>query len=272
MLARDGHVVWILDQATIVNPNGPGPRVSQGILMDFTERKRQEDEIDRIRSELVQIISHELFTPITAIQGTATTLSVANGRLSSEELHGLAEGVKRAAARLRRLVTNIGAAATLDRQLLHPIETMSLGALVDRALADFADDLAEQIVVRASTALLEVRVRAHPDLLPRALVLVAENALDFSDGSEVVIDAAWDDGAVQLEVSDRGPGIPPDQRDRIFELFTQAEGTTERSHEGLGIGLYLARRIMDAHGGRLEVHDREGGGTTFALIFRGIES
>jgi nucleoside-diphosphate-sugar epimerase/anti-sigma regulatory factor (Ser/Thr protein kinase) len=116
---------------------------------------------------------------------------------------------------------------------------------------------------------LAVRVLAHADLLPRALVLVVENALDFSDGSEVVIDAEQADGHVRLEVSDRGPGIPPDQRDRIFELFTQAEGTAERSHEGLGIGLYLARRIMDAHGGRLEVHDREGGGATFAVVFRG---
>jgi PAS domain S-box-containing protein len=267
MVARDGHVVWVLDQATIVNPEGPGPRVSQGILMDFTERKRQEDEINRIRTELAQIMSHELFTPITSILGTAATLSVADTRLSDEELRGLAEGVKRAATRLRRLVANIGAVAILDPDTVRPTGTLTLGWMIEHAVAEFADDRAEMIEVRAPTDVLERSVRANPSLVPRALVLVTENALDFGEGSPVVIEAAVDGDEIRIEVSDRGPGIPPDQRERIFELFTQADGTNVRSHEGLGIGLFLARRIMEAHGGRLEFREREGGGATFVLVF-----
>ena len=83
-----------------------------------------------------------------------------------------------------------------------------------------------------------------------------------------MVRAVGADEEIWLEVSDRGPGIPPDQRDRVFELFTQVDWSSSRSHEGLGIGLFLARRIMDAHGGSLHLGDREDGGATFALAFR----
>ena len=109
---------------------------------------------------------------------------------------------------------------------------------------------------------------AHQALASRALVLVTENALDFRNEAAVEVRAVGDDEEIWLEVSDRGPGIPSDQRDRVFELFTQVEWASNRSHEGLGIGLFLARRIMEAHGGSLDLRDREGGGATFVLAFR----
>jgi signal transduction histidine kinase len=110
-------------------------------------------------------------------------------------------------------------------------------------------------------------VWAHQALASRALVLVAENSLDFRDDAAIELRAVGSDQEIQLEVSDHGPGIPPDQRDRIFELFTQVEWSSSRSHEGLGIGLYLAKRIMEAHGGWLDLRDHDGGGATFVLAF-----
>jgi signal transduction histidine kinase len=68
-------------------------------------------------------------------------------------------------------------------------------------------------------------------------------------------------------ISDRGPGVPDELREQIFEAFTQTDASTTRSHEGLGIGLYLARRIMRAHGGRIEIAPRSGGGSTLVLAF-----
>jgi PAS domain S-box-containing protein len=268
MVARDGRIVWILDQATIVNPDGPGPRISQGILTDFTERKRREEEIHRIKTELVQVLAHELFTPITTIQGTAATMSVGEGRLSREELRELAAGVDRAATRLRRLVANIGTVAALERETVPPPSgSITVRSIIQRSIEGFARDLADRVVVRASDDVVDLSVRAQVDLGPRALVIVIENALDLGGGSRVEIDAVDAGDEIRIEVSDRGPGIPPDQRDRIFELFTQAEPVVTRSHEGLGIGLFLARRIMETHGGRLHLRDREGGGSTFVLTF-----
>ena len=68
-------------------------------------------------------------------------------------------------------------------------------------------------------------------------------------------------------VADRGPGIPVEKRDQIFQAFTQADASATRPHEGLGIGLFLGRRVMDAHRGAIQVEDRPGGGSTFVLSF-----
>jgi signal transduction histidine kinase len=225
--------------------------------------------IARIKTELVQLLSHELFTPITAIQGTADTLSLAGDRLSAEELHGLGEGVRAAASRLKRLVANLDAVMAVDREAALPTESLRVGEIVERAVAEFADNQDAQIVVVPSGDVLGRPVRAHAELAARAVVLVTENALDFRGGSPVEIAVVGSDREVSVEISDRAPGVPVDQRERIFELFTQAEGASARSHEGLGIGLYLARRIMTTQGGRLELREREGGGTTFALTFPG---
>jgi len=224
-------------------------------------------ELNRMKTELVQILAHELFTPITTIQGTAATLAVSDGRLSGDDMRALAGGVERAARRLRRLVANIGAVVALEREATLPTQAVALGSIVNDALGEFANDQEGTIDTQIPDELLVAEVWAHRALASRALVLLTENALDFRDDAAVEVRALGTDREIQLEVSDHGPGIPPDQRDRIFELFTQVEWSSSRSHEGLGIGLYLAKRIMEAHGGWLVLRDHEGGGATFVLAF-----
>jgi signal transduction histidine kinase len=145
---------------------------------------------------------------------------------------------------------------------------VSLRSIVDDALGEFAATEEGTIDRQIPDELLLSEVMAHQELASRAVVLVTENALDFRNEAAVELRAVSADEELRLEVSDRGPGIPPDQRDRVFELFTQVEWASNRSHEGLGIGLFLARRIMEAHGGSLDLRDREGGGATFVLAFR----
>ena len=72
---------------------------------------------------------------------------------------------------------------------------------------------------------------------------------------------------LEFHVLDRGPGVPPGMAELVFEPFTQADGSTTRSHGGLGVGLYLARRIMEAHAGTIHVSGRKGGGSVFVLAF-----
>src|SRR3989475_11969565 len=203
-------------------------------------------ELNRMKTELVHILAHEPFTPITTIQGTAATLAVSDGRLSGEDLRALADGVERAARRLRRLVANIDAVVSLKREATLPTEAVPLGSIVDDALGEFDAIDEGAIDIQIPDELLVAEVWAHRALASRALVLVTENSLDFRDDAAVEVRAVGTDREIQLEVSDRGPGIPPDQRDRIFELFTQVEWSSSRSHEGLGIG--LVPREAD-HGG-----------------------
>lgn len=107
---------------------------------------------------------------------------------------------------------------------------------------------------------------ANLDLAARALILVIENALDLSpEGQAVEIQAKNENDKIKIHISDRGRGIPEALKDQIFEPFVQGDST--RTHQGLGIGVHVVRRIMRAHGGTLEVLKRSGAGRIFVLSF-----
>jgi signal transduction histidine kinase len=224
------------------------------------------EELNRTKSELIQILSHELFTPITTIQGFALTIAERGDRLPPDEVRELAEGVARANARLKRLIGNLAAAAQLDRESLE-LATRPVPAadLVRRALEEFPQHGDR---LRFEQDRTEDRVWADRELGARAVVVVLENALALSaEDQPVDVELRRRDGELEIAVSDRGPGVPEEARASVFEAFSQTDSSTTRPHEGLGIGLYLARRILRAHGGGIGVEQRPGGGSTFRLTF-----
>jgi signal transduction histidine kinase len=241
-------------------------------LLDRSEAlSRDLQELDHTKSELIQILSHELFTPMTTIQGFAMLVSEQGEALKPDEVRDLAKGVVGANDRLKRLVGNLAAAARMDRAGVEvATRPMAAGDLVDRALSEFPR-FEGRIVTTGALAEPETRLWADLELGARALVVVLENALAFSPDTAIVeISARPLEGNVRVTVSDRGPGVPEELRDRIFEAFTQTDGSVTRSHEGLGIGLFLARRIMRAHAGELTYAPRPDGGSSFELSFPGF--
>jgi signal transduction histidine kinase len=242
-------------------------------LLNRSERMTQElHDLDRTKSELIQVLSHELMTPITVIQGAAGTISGLGGALSRADAQGLASSVSRAADRLRRLVGNLAATARLDREDAD-IVTRPVGAreVIVMAAAEFpeaADRLRLPFDDRSP-----IELWGDLQLASQALVLLMENALEHSpDGEMVELGVEGTEVDVRLSVADRGPGIDPEVAGRIFGAFTQADASVTRPHEGLGIGLYLARKIMAAHDGRIEFDARQGSGTVFTLAFpRAVE-
>jgi signal transduction histidine kinase len=240
-------------------------------LADLLERSEvlthELQELNRTKSDLIQILSHELFTPITAIQGFAYTVAEQGSRLSPDDARMLATGVEHASQRLRRLVANLSAAARLDREGVElPTRPAQVRQVLDKAVADFPGQ-GDRLTVEGAEASLDGRLWADPDLAATALAVLIENALQFGGDAIVEIRVERRSGYIDLGVADRGPGVAEDRRAQMFEAFTQADAGTTRRHEGLGIGLYLASRIMRAHGGRVSVDERSGGGTTFTLSF-----
>ena len=159
---------------------------------------------------------------------------------------------------------------SLDRESVEvSTRPVRIGDIVERAVAEFG--AAGERIATPTAKDLDQKVWADLDLGTRALVVLLENALSLSPPEEPVeVELERRDGELHVAVLDRGPGIPDELRERIFAAFTQADASTTRTHEGLGIGLYLARRIMSAHGGGIDLAAREGGGTIFRLAFPGI--
>jgi PAS domain S-box-containing protein len=273
MFAKDGHLVWLRDEAVVLESDPQGrATLIRGVQLDISAQKQMEDSVRKSaeeKAQLIQLLAHELFTPITSIQGAAQTLSSYGGRLNTADLQILADGVASSATRLRRLVRNLDTAAQLDSEsLIVSLRVVPIGEVITRTLEDFGAEL-ETSAIRliADPMRRTLESLADPSLAAQALGVVIENALDYSNGQPIDIELLERADGAEITVSDRGPGIPSEQRDQIFDLFTQVDSSDSRSHEGLGVGLFLARRMMRLQGGDLEYAPRAGGGATFTYRF-----
>jgi signal transduction histidine kinase len=234
------------------------------IAIQQADARRSVVEHQRMKTELLSLLAHELFTPIATIQGTALTLLNAD-ELPKDLLAGLTSGVEHAAARLKRLVGNISASARLENRMIEMSDVpVEVEEILEAARAEF--DFDDRIRVRDPDGVAECMARLDLELVSHALVILLENALDLSGGQTVEVGLSR--GApyrADITVTDRGPGIPEDRHERVFELFEQVDSSMTRTHEGLGIGLFLARRIARASGGDIDIVPTEGDGVTFRL-------
>ena len=207
--------------------------------------------------QLATAIAHEVRNPLAVIRSAAQSL---NESLTD----GDQEGQRSCAfilAEIDRLTSVVGSLLAFARPLQLKPQAVAVGDLVDRALL-----LAEQEfqakhvrVLRHGSSRLPA-VHADPDLVCQVLIGLLANASEvLGDGGEVNVETRADDSTVAISISDSGPGVPPELREQIFEPFF-----TTRSR-GVGLGLAVARQIVDAHGGRIEVGERPGGGARFTI-------
>jgi signal transduction histidine kinase len=230
---------------------------------ELDERAR----IERLKDEFVSVVSHEFRTPLTSIQGSLGLLrcGVGGGELSPKARR-LLDLAQRNVDRLVRLVNDI-----LDLQRLasdgfvFDLAPATIGALLDQAMDA---NLAYAAQVGVALALGDVprgaRVRVDPDRFLQVMANLTSNAVKHSaPGEAVTIDAGCRDGFVRVNVSDRGPGIPAEFRHRIFQRFAQAEPSLDHGRRGSGLGLSIAKAIVERLEGRIGFEDREAGGTTF---------
>jgi signal transduction histidine kinase len=223
--------------------------------MERLERQAAElNDLDRVKNEMIE-----------TIQGWALTIVQRWEQLDRSHVETMGQGIQSTTARLHRLVRRLAASARLVPAQLEiatrPVHVSQILDPVRREYADRADLL--DVQPGGVTAL----VWADPTLAATALGVVIENALAFDPSGPIGIKVSAEDDAVGFSVLDRGPGLSPALKRRVFEPFTQGESGTTRTNEGFGMGLYLASRIMEAHRGTIEVRDREGGGSVFTLCF-----
>jgi two-component system, OmpR family, sensor histidine kinase KdpD len=229
---------------------------------EIARRTQVEIESERLRTSVLSAVSHDLRTPLTVVVGLADTLARGESSLPPE-VSRIAAELREQAMRLSRMVENLLDMARLRAgrvKLLkawQPLEEV-VGSSVRAVEASFPG-VAIRITLADDLPLLEF----DGVLVERVLVNLLENAVKHGAGSPVAIRAGKQNGAVEISVEDRGPGLPPGGVDRLFEMFER--GGHEGQSIGTGIGLAICKAIVEAHGGTIRADNREGGGARFAI-------
>jgi signal transduction histidine kinase len=225
-------------------------------------------EFNQLKANFVANISHELRTPLTQIKGYNVLLSEgALGAVTKEQKEALGTTL-RAIDRLEQLVNDlIGYATTAKGELTLRRQPMSVVDLVNEVMEKSVAKAQRKGLVLSSDLPGEVPpVVADEEKLRWVLLQLVDNAIKFTgNGGGVRIQVAALGQRVRVSVRDTGIGIPSNRRDEIFDSFRQLDGSSTRRYGGTGLGLALARRIVEAHGGEMLVDSEEGVGSTFSF-------
>lgn len=225
-----------------------------------------EAEAEKLRSALLSSVSHDFRTPLAAISGTSSTLLLGGERIPKADRDELLQSIGLEADRLARLVDN----------LLH-LTRIESGRFPLEAEWHVVEDLVGSALHRAAGRLAAHRVETHlaPSLplirvdgvlVEQAIVNLLENAARFSaPGTAVETSAAVQSDLLVLTVSDRGPGVPDDEKTRVFEKFYRGRSGPPGTPRGTGLGLAICHAVAALHGGSAWVEDRPSGGACFRL-------
>ncbi|MFF7309387.1 ATP-binding protein [Streptomyces sp. NPDC008137] len=232
-------------------------------LQEEADRARALAEGNRIRTALLAAVSHDLRTPLAGIKAAVTSLRSEDVEWSEEDRAELLEGIEEGADRLDHLVGNLLDMSRLQTGTVTPlIREIDLDEVVPMALGGVPDGSVDLDVPETLPM-----VAVDPGLLERSMANLVENAVKYSPpGGSVLVAASALADRVEVRVVDRGPGVPDEAKDRIFEPF-QRYGDAPRG-AGVGLGLAVARGFAEAMSGTLNAEDTPGGGLTMVLTLR----
>lgn len=275
------EVVDLTDEVALVMLEGALTADDRVVLRAFTAQiiqamERQElqtaadtadsmAETDRLRTALLGAVSHDLRTPLATIKASLTGLLDLGPALSESESRSLLESALQETERLNRLVGQLLDASRVQVGAVHVFfRSIGVDEVVSSAVAGLAAR-GERVVVDISESLPEVQT--DPDLLERVVANLVENALAWSlPGEAVRVSAGEVAGRIDLRITDRGPGIPSDARETVFQPFQRLGDSPNR--EGVGLGLAVARGLLEAMGNELLIEDTPGGGTTMVVALK----
>ncbi len=226
--------------------------------------------LQRQKEELTEIVVHDLKNPLAAIAANADFLSMA--REMNEDTRECAGAIARAADNMLRMVHDILDVSRAEEAGLNlKLEQIDLPELAERAAGLMARRAEERrITLVAETGASGLRLRADPDLMRRVIENLLDNAIRYTpSGGQVTLALANLGQVLCLSVADGGPGIPEQERARIFEKYAQLERKDDKAQKrfGRGIGLSFVKMVVDAHGGQIRVLDNAPRGARFELTF-----
>lgn len=225
---------------------------------------REVEELDRVKRTFTAIVQHELRTPLGLILGYSSFLR----EMVEVDMQGQFDVILKAANRLKEITEDLTSIAHIDLQE-HRFQRQAL------LVSDLMEVLTERNLPAATARQQTLRcqppdqplfIYADAEKIADAITAVIENAIQFTPaGGEITLSAEDADDRVRILVQDTGVGIAPAEQERIFERFYQIDNPLTRSHGGMGLGLSIARSIVEAHGGAISVESALEQGSTFSL-------
>ncbi len=236
---------------------------------------RRSAKTARMQADFVAAVSHEMKTPIAGIQAMAEML--ADGRVPDPaRAHAYAERIRAEAARLGAGVRNVLDAARIERDpssIVHPVPVEPSVLVEDLAsvMRPVFEGRGFRFTVKTTPSPRPIPI--DPDSFGSVVGNLLDNAAKFStETKEIDVEARPVANGYRVAVSDRGPGVPRDERAKIFDRFQRGEHARRMAVPGVGLGLHVARNLMKAHGGSISVTDRGGGGAVFVVEWPGATS
>lgn len=264
LLARDGEPVNASVTAAAVHaPNGQP--ISCVINVRDITRSRESEEL---RNTFVSIVSHELQTPVAIIKGYAATLAREDAQWDAETLRARLKAIEEESDRLNHLLANVLYASRIHAGGLKmertELDLPEVTRAVARRFAARSPDLDISVRFPADFPL----VKADHERIEEVLLNLLDNAVKYTPRDKparVRLRGQVTDDEVIVSVTDMGQGIALREQQRIFERFHRLDNSAARRTQGAGLGLYICRAIIEAHGGRIWVHSELGRGSTFSF-------
>jgi signal transduction histidine kinase len=231
------------------------------------ERVERLEEIDQVRSDFISMVAHELQTPLASIKTQSETLLTQQHRLDQETRSALVDGIHRSAASLTDLVQDFAAVNRIENnQFSYHFEKLDLADFVKEVVDLFpVDQRRYPMRVRVEPGLV---VRGDRRRLQQALLNLLNNAVKYSPrgGNIAVIAAPTKEGEAKVSVHDEGIGIRDEDLPKLFNKFTRLFDKRAMNIGGSGLGLFITRSIVEAHGGHMAVESEWGKGSAFSFV------
>ena len=272
---KDGSTVWIEEEMTFLRDAGGRPTGILGVSRDITERKRAEAEVlqakeaaeaaNRAKSEFLATMSHELRTPLHVILGYMDLLLEGSiGALTDEQVEILRR-ISRNAQEVLELISTILEVSRLAAGRL-PVESkeVDVGELlkeIEVEAREFCEQAGLAFVLQVEANLPAIFTDSAK--LKVVIKNLINNAVKFTKAGRVAVDTHIRDGGLEIRVTDTGAGIPPEALSEIFEPFQQLDAAKTNRHAGIGLGLYIVKRMLELLEGTIAVESEVGQGSTF---------
>lgn len=279
---RDGSYCDVLSSMDVIDLDGEPHLLA--MFVDITERKTLErervellerekaaraaaEEANVMKSEFLAMISHELRTPLTSIKGFTSTLLAEDVDWDDRERDEFIEIIDLESEKLLDMVKQLLDVSRIQAKMLriesYPIPPIEIVRVAEAQLNGITGDHHLEIDVPLDLP----EVEADSKRIAQVITNLVHNATKFSPrGTRIRLDAAADGGGqVRFSVSDEGPGIPPAQRERVFQMFQQADDLRVGSQAGTGVGLAICKGLVEAHGGRIWIEDADTPGAVLSF-------